>query len=130
MSQNDNIIVSSVSFQWNKEVIDSWPATIRNGILKIAYDIRNQAQENAPVVTAALQNSIRVNAGEDEVRVIAGGTTAEMSFPPKNAQHIFRVVDYAAKVEEKSSKPHYMKRAQEAIMAGDWMNKYFGGLTK
>lgn len=130
MSQN-NITVASISFNWNHQIIDQWPKEFRDGVFNIAYAIKNQAQENAPVVTAALQNSIRVLLrNEDEIQVIAGGTTAEMSFPPKNALSIVRVVDYAAKVEEKSTRPHYMKRAQETVLSGDWMQKYFGDITK
>lgn len=125
-----NITVSSVTFNWNEQVIQEWPHTIRYGLFQMAYDIRNRAQEFVPVVTAALQNSIRVMENGEEIWIIAGGKSSEMSFPPKNTLNTFRYVDYAAKVEEKSSRPHYMKNAQETVMAGDWMQKYFGGITK
>ena len=129
MAQNENIVVQSVSFNWNQEAITKWPRKFLDGAFRLAYDIRNQAQENAPVITAALQNSIRVMENGQEIWIIAGGTSSLMSFPPKNSTRTVRYVDYAAKVEKKSSKPHYMKRAQETMMSGDWMQKYFGGLT-
>jgi len=120
-----NITVSSVTFNWNHDVIDKWPAAIRLGLFQMAYDIRNQAVLNVPVVTSALQNSIRVRENGEQIWIIAGGETSRGT---QNGKTIWRVVDYAAKVEEKSSKPHYMQRAQESVLSGDWMQKYFGGI--
>lgn len=124
--EKNNITVKSVTFSWNKDVIDKYPETIRNGLFSMAYAIRDQARMNAPVVTSALQNSIRVRENGNEIWVIAGGAA---SHGVMNGKTIYRYVDYAAKTEEKSSKPHYMQRAQESIMSGDWMQKYFGGIT-
>lgn len=128
-----NVTVESVSFNWNKDVIEAWPATIRAGIFDMAYEIRNWAHQLSPIVTGALRNSIRVppspriTENGEEVWIIAGG---ESSIGTLNGRQIVRVVDYAAKVEEKSSRPHYMKRAQETVMNGDWMHKYFGDFAK
>lgn len=139
MNQNDitiapaesgNIVVESVKFSWNNQVIAKWPKNLQVGIFKLAYAIRNKAIDYVPVRTAALQNSIRVLENGEETWVVAGGSTSYMSFPPKGASKIVRYVDYAAKVEEKSSRPHYMRDAQQDTMSDDWQSKYLGDLTK
>lgn len=127
-----NVTVESVSFNWNKDVIEAWPATILKGIFDMAYRIRNEAHKNSPIVTGALRNSIRIPPvqiieSHKEVWVVAGGTSSPGIY---NGRQIIRYVDYAAKVEEKSSRPHYMKRAQETVMSGDWMHTYFKDFAK
>lgn len=136
-----NVVVESVKFSWNNKVISEWPKRFRAGVFGLAYDIRNKAMDYVPVVTGALKNSIRVLENGEEIWIIAGGTTSYTDMvhqnpnqrqykPGRLASQIFRYVNYAAKVEEKSSRPHYMRDAQRDTMTTGWEKKYFGGITK
>lgn len=87
----------------------------------MGYDIANQARSNAPYVTGALRNSIRVQESKNNtVEVIAGGSFGGRSVP------------YAWKREQGPNKnpatEHYMENAAKKIMTGDYIKKYFGGI--
>ena len=92
------------------------------GLFQMGFDIASRARQNAPYVTGALRNTIRVQARDDSVHVIAGGNFGG-----------FRV-DYAYKREQgpnrDASTVHYMKNALDSTMLGDWQKKYFGDITK
>lgn len=87
----------------------------------MGYDIASQARSNAPYVTGALRNSIRVQESKNNtVEVIAGGSFGGRSVP------------YAWKREQGPNKnpatEHYMENAAKKIMTGDYIKKYFGGI--
>lgn len=92
------------------------------GLFRLGYDIAAQARYNAPYLTGALRNTIRVQeTNSDTVEVIAGGTFGG------------RVVNYAW-IREQSNKlhperAHYMEKAQKSVMSGDYMKKYFGDIV-
>ena len=99
----------------------------------MAFDMAALARQNAPYVTGALRNSIRVDRTSDETAILvrAGGVVSSGS---QNGKRIAHMVDYAYKREigpnRNPATEHYMENAQKGIMTGDWQKKYFGGLTK
>lgn len=121
--------VKSVDLKWNRKALGEIDERYKLAILRLGYKISERAQINAPVVTSALRNSIRVQESPTEgaILVKAGGI---VSSGIKNGKQIKRYVDYAWKVEQKSSRPHYMERAQREVMAGDWIKECFKGITR
>lgn len=117
-----NNIVADVKLTWNNQAIKNMERRMIEGLFMMGTDMANRARVNAPVLTSALRNSIRVEEDGQVVYVRAGGIVAGHK------------IDYALKREyENKAHPwttHYMKRAQESIMTGDYMTKYFGGVTK
>ena len=118
-----------VNIKWDHGTLNAMNRGAFEGLLAMGFDIAALARQNAPYVTGALRNSIRV---EDSIRsdlvyVRAGGI---VSSGRRNGVMISRTVDYAWKVEQHSSRPHYMENAQRAIMTGNYLQKYFGGITK
>lgn len=128
MAANNSITVKSVDISWNHRELNRINNNVMRNLFKMAFQIGNQARAYAPVVTGALRNSIRIETNGNEIWIIAGGESAHGTMPG-TGQPITRFVDYAAKVEKHSSSPHYMQRAQERIMSGDWVAKYFKGAT-
>lgn len=118
-----------VNINWDHRTLGAMDKRAMEGLLRMGYDIAALARENAPYVTGALRNSIRVEDDwrGDRVYVRAGGI---VSSGRRNGVMISRTVDYAWKVEQHSSRPHYMENAQKAIMTGNYLQKYFGGITK
>ena len=114
---------ASVALQWDDAAINLMNTKAVKGLFTMGFDIAAQARRNAPVVTGALRNSIRVQeTGTNTVEVIAGGTYAG------------KKVDYAWKREKGPNRDpateHYMENAKNSIMVGDYMQKYFGDITK
>ncbi len=125
-STNDNIVVSEI--HWNHSELKKIEKSAQEGLFAMGFDIAAQARRFAPVVTSALRNSIRVETdGSDTVYVKAGGIVATGT---QNGKVISRYVDYASQRERGPNRnpatEHYMQHAQEAIMTGDYMKKYFG----
>lgn len=118
-----------VQIKWDYGVLGAMNRRKMEGLLTMGYDIARLARKNAPVVSGALRNSIRVEDDwrGDRVYVRAGGI---VSSGIRDGVNITRNVNYAWKVEQRSSRPHYMENAQKAIMTGDYLKKYFGGITK
>ena len=118
---------NTVKFTWNKQSLAQIEKRAMQGIFMMSYDIAAQARRNAPVVTSALRNSIRVEEDGFTTYIKAGGVVAQST---RGAKY----VDYAMKREEGPNRnpatEHYMKNAMNAIMAGDYMQKYFGDITK
>ena len=111
----------SVKLTWNQSKINLANVNARKGLFRMGFDIAAQARRNAPYVTGALRNTIRVQeAGNDSVEVVAGGTYGGKRVP------------YAWKREigpnRNPATVHYMQNAASAIMTGDYIKKYFGGL--
>lgn len=121
-------IVKSVDLKWNRKALGEIDKRYKIAILKLGYMISERAQMNAPVVTSALRNSIRVEESPDKSAILvkAGGIVSSGTW---NGVRIQRMVNYAWKVEQKSSRPHYMERAQREVMQSDWIKECFKGIT-
>lgn len=120
---NPNAVVASVSFKLDNKTLAEIPQRAREGLFAMGYDIAAQARRNAPVVTGALRNSIRVEAEAYDIYIRAGGTVVNN-----------KRIDYAMKREQGPNRnpatEHYMENAKRMIMTGDFMQKYFGGTIK
>lgn len=123
------MIVADVKLKWDQKQLGIIDQRMNEGLLSLGYDIAKQARQNAPVVTSALRNSIRVEADKsnNSVEVAAGGIVANSSIGR-------RYVNYADLREEGPNRnpatEHYLENAQKFIMTGDYMTKYFGKVTK
>lgn len=111
-----------VDLEWNDAALSLINKKAVHGLFKMGFDIANQARKNAPYVTGALRNTIRVNeTSQNTVEVIAGGTFGG------------RKVPYAWIREQGPNRnpatEHYMENAKNTIMVGDYMKKYFGDIT-
>lgn len=112
-----------VKFNWDRGALNNIEERAKDGMFRMAFDIASNARARAPYLTGALSNSIRVQDMHDgTIEIIAGG-----SFGGKR-------VDYALIREHGpnrlASTEHYMQRATEDVMGGDYLNKYFGDITK
>lgn len=130
---NNESTVVSISFKWNDKQIKNLEKGMILGIFEMGYDIAAQARRNAPVVTSALRNSIRVEEDGNTIYIKAGGIIASgIQKTREGSKTITRNVDYAMKREQGPNRnpatEHYMKHAQEAIMTGDYMAHYFRGI--
>lgn len=118
---------TTVKLTWDHPALDKIERKTLIGIMRMAQDIRSQARMNAPYVTGALSNSIRVEEDGHTTYIKAGGIVSTGSLGPK-------WVDYALKREigpnRDKNTVHYMRNAMDSIMAGDYEKKYFGGITK
>lgn len=111
-----------VNLTWDEQKIGTIEKKTVRGLFSMGFDIAAQARRNAPYLTGALRNTIRVNeTNENTVEVIAGGTFGG------------RKVDYAWIREQGPNKnpatEHYMENAKNTIMTGNYMQKYFGDIT-
>lgn len=113
----------SIKLTWdNNQLLTIEQKTIR-GLMAMGFDIAAQARRNAPYVTGALRNSIRVkDVRNNSVEVIAGGVYGNKSVP------------YAMKREQGPNRnpatEHYMENAQKFVMTGNYLEKYLGDITK
>lgn len=112
---------ASVTLKWDSSVLNLMNTKAVKGIFQMGFDIAAQARRNAPYVTGALRNTIRVkDVSENTVEVIAGGTYGG------------KKVDYAWKREQGPNRnpatEHYMENAKNSVMVGDYMKKYFGDI--
>lgn len=127
---NQSVTVASIDLKWDQKTIAKYNMNAQKAIFALGYEIAASARSIAPVVTGALRNSIRVEELKDEsgIRVIAGGASA------KGSDKIVRFIDYAAKREAGPNRnpatEHYMQKAQQTVMARDWVQKYFKGVTQ
>ena len=110
----------SVKLNWNTTKLSLMNQNAVKGLFQLGFDIASQARRNAPYVTGALRNTIRVQETNDQytLEVVAGGTYAGYK------------VDYAMKREEGPNRnpntEHYMENAANLVMSGDYLEKYFG----
>ena len=114
--------IVKVELKWDNHEISLINDKAVKGLFQLGFDIAAQARRNAPYLTGALRNTIRVQeTSSDTVEVIAGGTFGG------------RKVDYAWIREQGPNRnpatEHYMENAQKSIMVGDYMNKYFGDIA-
>lgn len=110
-----------VTLTWDNRKLNLINTNAVTGLMRLGYDIAAQARRNAPYLTGALRNTIRVQETKNnEVEVIAGG-----NFGGKR-------VDYAWIREQGPNKnpatEHYMENAQKMIMSGNYLKKYFGDI--
>lgn len=111
----------SVNLVWDNREISLINQNAIKGLFRLGFDIAAQARRNAPYVTGALRNTIRVQkANDDTVEVIAGGSFGGFKVP------------YAWIREQGPNRnpatEHYMENAKNSVMSGDYMNKYFGDI--
>lgn len=114
---NNNGIVVETALNWNNLAIKDMEKSAQLGLFRLGYAIAGKARSNAPVLTGALRNSIRVEEDGYDVFIRAGGTVVGN-----------KTIDYAYKREMENrlhpNTTHYMKRAHDSEMAGDWQ-RYF-----
>lgn len=114
--------VVTVDLKWDNAKLSLMNKNAVSGLFRMGFDIAAQARRNAPYLTGALRNTIRVHETSDAntLEVIAGGTFAGF------------VVDYAWIREQGPNRnpatEHYMENAADTIMSGDYLKKYFGGI--
>lgn len=112
----------TVRLDWNDKELSLINKKAVKGLFKMGFDIASRARANAPYVTGALRNTIRVQEqNESQLEVIAGGRYAGYK------------VNYAWKREigpnRNPATVHYMQNAANTIMSGDYLKKYFGDIT-
>lgn len=117
----------TVTLKWNTGAIQSIENRAMKGLLRMGLDIGNQARDNAPYDTGALSNSIRVQANGEFVEVIAGGKYGGKNIPYAAIQEFGGNAGRRGSVYITGK--HYMERAKDHIMAGDYLKKYFGGIV-
>ena len=118
----------SVYIKWNNGAINSIENKAMQGLVRMAYDIGNQARRNAPYKTGALSGSIRVEENGDIVEVLAGGKYKNKDIRYAAIQEFGGLAgrNHSVRITGK----HYMEKAKNAIMTGNYMQKYFGDITK
>lgn len=114
--------VVSVDINWNDVALAQMNRKTIDGLFRMGMDIANQAKHNAPYVTGALRNTIRVQeVNENTLEIRAGGIWAGHE------------VDYAWIREQGPNRnpatEHYMENAKDFIMTGNYMQKYFGDIA-
>ena len=110
----------TVDFTWNTAKVNNIRKEVVRGMLRMGADIASKARFNAPYLTGALRNSIRITTdSQDSVYVLAGGDVGG------------KRIDYALLREfhnrKHPSTTHYMGRAFDSVTSGD-ITKYFGGI--
>lgn len=116
----------TISLRWDKVKIGGIETKATKGLLRMGYDIANQARRNAPYLTGALSNSIRVEENASEVEVIAGGKMGGKDIRYAAIQEFGGRAGRNGSV--KITGKHYMERAKDTIMSGNYLTKYFGDL--
>ena len=117
---------SSVTMRWNQSVIDQMGRNAIKGMIRMGYDIANQARRNAPYKTGALSNSIRVEENAGEVSIIAGGKMGAKDIRYAAIQEFGGTAGRNGSV--RIAGKHYMERAKDAIMTGNYLQKYLGDI--
>lgn len=116
----------SVNVKWDTTEIASIEYKAKRGLVRMGYDIANQARRNAPYKTGALSNSIRVEENGNEIEVLAGGNYGGKSIKYAAIQEFggYAGRNHSAHIVGK----HYMERAKDYIMTGNYLQKYFGDI--
>lgn len=118
---------SSVTLRWDQSAIVRLENNSMKGVIRMGYDIANQARRNAPYLTGALSNSIRVEENAGVVEVIAGGKMGAKDIRYAAIQEFggYAGKNHSAKIIGR----HYMERAKDTVMAGNYLQKYFGDIV-
>lgn len=108
---------TTAKFTWDQGAVKGLSKDMTKGLLRMGTAIASQARANAPVLTGALRNSIRVTTSSaNTVYVLAGGAVAG------------KTVNYALYREYHNQKhpgtTHYMERAFDDVAKGD-LRQYF-----
>lgn len=141
---------ASVQLVWNVNTIKDIEHRAIKGMLRMGFDMSNMAKSNAPYKSGALSNSIRVEEDAENVLVIAGGKYGGKDVPYAAAveyghkQKVGKFVpgrwsgdrfiyDRTAKTGMVLKTPyikgsHYMQRAKDYILTGNYVQKYFGDI--
>lgn len=116
--------MSDAKFTLNEAGIQKLRNGIFNGLADMSYDIQRDAQRRAPVVSGNLRSTIKYRPAQGagmQFEVTAGGMSGGVT------------VDYAYKRElgpnRLASTEHYLEYAARDVASGDYINKYFGGIT-
>lgn len=117
----------TITLRWNEGAIKAITDKAMQGLLRMAYDIAALARQNAPYLTGALSNSIRVEENAGEVQVIAGGKKGGKDIRYAAIQEFGGNAGRNGSATIKGR--HYMERAKDHVMAGNYLEKYFGGIT-
>lgn len=114
----------TVDLKWDNGKVSSIVTRSAKGLVRMGYDMANMARRNAPYLTGALSNSIRVEDNGGEVLVIAGGKIGGKDIRYAAIQEYGGLAGRNHSVYIKGK--HYMERAKDAIMTGNYLAKYFG----
>lgn len=117
----------SVTMSWNQPAISSIENKTIKGLIRMGFDMASMARSNAPYKTGALSNSIRVEEDAGSVLVIAGGKSGGKDIRYAAIQEFggWAGRNHSAHITGK----HYMERAKDYILTGDYITKYFGGVV-
>ena len=120
---NNNGIVVETQLKMDKLALKDMGQSMMLGMFKLAGAIAQKARANAPVQSSALVNSIRIEEDGYDVYIRAGGIVSQTSDGSASKK-----VDYALRREYENNlhpwRKHYMKRANDSEMSGDWQ-RYF-----
>lgn len=116
----------TITLKWDRAKISNIETKAVTGCIRMGYDIANQARRNAPYLTGALANSIRVEENAGEVSVVAGGKIGGKNIPYAAIQEFggYAGRNHSARITGK----HYMQRALDVVIGGNYLEKYFGDL--
>lgn len=117
---------ATVVFRWNTAELSKIENNGSQGLVRMGFDIANRARDIAPYKTGALSNSIRVENNGDFVEVIAGGKSGNRNVPYARIQEFggYAGRNHSVRITGK----HYMERAKDAVMSGNYLQKYFGDI--
>lgn len=110
----------AVQVKWNNTAINSMQNKAIQCLFRMGTDIAAQARQNAPYKTGALRDSIRVRKDRDAVEVIAGDKRVPYAAIQEWGGNAGR--NHSTHIVGK----HYMERAKDFIMSGNYLKKYFG----
>ncbi len=116
----------TITLKWDNAKLNSINNNAIKGLIRMGYDIASQARSNAPYKTGALSNSIRVEEDAGTVSIIAGGKMGGKDIRYAAIQEFGGNAGRNHSVHIKGK--HYMERAQNFIMTGDYIKKYFGDI--
>lgn len=121
-------MASSVSIKWDFAKIANIENKTLEGLVRMGYDMASQARSNAPHKTGALSNSIRVVGNGEIIEVIAGGELGGENIPYAAIQEFGGNAGRRGSVHITGK--HYMEKAMNHIMSGNYLSKYFGKVAK
>lgn len=121
--------ISSAKFTPNEAALSVLNQRVNASLLRLGFDVASKARANAPYKTGALRNSVRVTDSKPgEIFILAGGAIAGKSIPYARI-HEFGGWTGRGHHTYITGK-HYMQRAADTVMSGDYIKKYFGNITK
>ena len=114
--------VAKVKVDWDDREVKGIEYRAIKGLVRMGFDVASRARRNAPYVTGALRNTIRVNqVSPTIVEIVAGGNFGGFK------------VDYAWIREQGPNRnkatEHYMEKAKDSVCTGDYVGKYLGNIV-